>query len=62
MTGPAAALQTRLHISAWRIKGTRSFSALYLQRLPMATLDLIVLRHRPGFVQQADLCIATPAL
>jgi hypothetical protein len=25
----------------------------------MATLDLVVLRHRPGFVQQADLYIAT---
>jgi hypothetical protein len=35
---------------------------LYLKRLPMATLDLLVLRHRPGFVQQADVCIATPAL
>ena len=24
----------------------------------MATLDLVVLRHWPGFVRQADLCIA----
>jgi hypothetical protein len=24
----------------------------------MATLDLVVLRHWPGFVRQADLCVA----